>query len=166
MLKKTLVLFLIALAAGVAQAESVRMPKTGVPAFAFDAPPGWAVLYDEFGNLRLTAQDRASALQLSMIDDPAIENTSLEELAAEIMKAAGAPPFSKQEDGSIAGLNGTTFISQITNDSGVEIVLRVTLVKLDKTHVASQGEMRTTEMTSEQTAAFTSLLGDVRLTLE
>jgi hypothetical protein len=166
MLQKILMLCLVALAAGAAQAESVRMPKTGVPAFAFDAPPGWTVLYDEYGNLRLTAEDHTSALQLSMIDDPAMETSSLEDLAAEILKAAGAPPFSKQEDGTIAGFDGTTFISQVTNDSGVDVILRVTLVKLDATHVASQGEMRTTEMTGEETEALNSLLGDVRLTLK
>ena len=167
MLRQTmlpLLLFVAVLATGVAQADSVRVPKTGVPAFAFDTPAGWTILYDEFGNLRLTADDHTCALQLSIISDPAIGKTPLSELAAQIMKAAEARPFSKQSPGTIAGRKGTQFFSQITNEKGVAVTLGVTLVKLDASHVASQATMKAEGMSHAQIAALNALIARVRLT--
>ena len=37
----SVLLLVLALATGIAQADPVRVPKTGEPAFAFDAPAGW-----------------------------------------------------------------------------------------------------------------------------
>lgn len=142
----------------------MRLPKSGEPAFAFDAPTGWASLYDEYGNLRLTADDHSCALQLSIIDDPAAGATPLSELAAQVMKAAGAKPYELEVPGAIAGLTGTEFTSEIMNDKGVAIALSVVLVRLDATHVASQATMKTKAMTANQSAALNALVGQVRLT--
>jgi hypothetical protein len=54
-----IVAFVLALASAV-QAEPVRIPKTGVPAFSFDAPAGWRIVYDKYDNLKFATQTTAS----------------------------------------------------------------------------------------------------------
>ncbi len=157
-------LIVVALATGSAQADSVRVPKTGDPAFAFAVPAGWTIFYDEYGNLRLTALDHSCALQLSMISDASVGKASLPQLAAQIMQAAQAKPFTKKQAAQVAGRNGTEFFSKITNDKGVVIELRVILVRLDASHVASQVAMKGDGITKAERAALDNLIAQVRLT--
>ena len=160
----SVLLLVVALATGIAQADPVRVPKTGDPAFAFDVPAGWTIFYDEYGNLRLTALDRSCALQLSMISDASVGKATLPALAAQIMRAAQAKPFTKKQAARAAGRDGTEFFSLITNDKGLVIELRVILVRLDASHVASQVAMKGDGITKAQRASLDNLIARVRLT--
>lgn len=166
MFRKSLLLPLFALlfCAVAARAETVRLPATGTPAYSFNVPDGWIIVYDQYGNLRISAADKSSALLLSMIEDPAVDTTPAAEVAAEIIKSSGAPPYTRTGSGRIAGLAADAFYTQLVNDKGVTLDFKLEIVKLDPTHYASQATLSVTDMTPAQTGALDALIEDVRFT--
>jgi hypothetical protein len=158
-----LVVSALLLGAVSAMAEAVRLPKTGDPAFAFDVPNGWTTLYDQYGNLRITATERTCFIQLSMITGPDVERP-MPEVAAEIIKSAGAAPYSKTEAGAIAGQAGTKYLTTLTNSNGVRLDFKLVLVKLDSAHYASLAILMVPDVSPDRAAALDVLIGRIRLT--
>jgi hypothetical protein len=142
------------------QAEPVRIPTTGVPAFAFDAPAGWRITYDQHSNLGFV---RASvAMQLTVLAD-ADRKRPLDALAAEVIKAAEFPASARQQAGAIAGRAGQTyFTSKIEN--GVRTLLDFTLARLDPAHVACLARIKREHAAPAEVAALDALISAVRLT--
>ncbi len=145
-----------------ARADSIRFPATGTPAYAFDLPTGWSSAQDNFGNMRVTADDRSSALLLSFIVDPSVATATAPEVAVKIIKAAGAAPYTKSEPGSIAGIPGEAFITTMSNDRGVVIDMRLVLVKLDSSHYASLAILAARGISASSAAALNALVAQVR----
>jgi hypothetical protein len=167
MYRKTLLpltlVFGLLFAAAAVQAAPVRIPTIGTPAFAFDAPSGWNVLYDDFGNLRLSADDKSSFVLLTIISEPNLANMSLDAVAAAVMKSAGAAPFSSTSPATIGGLAGTSYFSQITAPNGASIGVTVEIVRLDATHAGGLAILKTANMTPGQTASLDALVAQVKL---
>jgi hypothetical protein len=157
-----LAVFGLLFSAHVADAANARLPASGEPAYAFETPAGWTLAYDQTGNLQITASDDSSVLVLSLLSDPAIGKLPVSDLAAQITKSSGASPYTRTTAGGIAGLRGTAFFSQVVTDKGDRIGLRLDLVKLDASHLASMVTITTPGMTSAQTAALEALIQDVR----
>ncbi|MGH7025476.1 MAG: hypothetical protein ACREEB_18060 [Caulobacteraceae bacterium] len=151
----------LAFAPGV-RADPYRLPKDGVPAFVVDAPAGWSVTYDNLGNLQFLAADHSAAIQVTMIALPA-KSFALSDLAANVFKAAGAPPYSATAPGSIAGRAGQAFTS-MKSTQGLNLDLRLVLVKVDATHTAGLAVIRRPGITAAQQAVLDDLVARVTLT--
>ncbi len=166
MFRKTLLLplamFAVLFYAGTASAETVRLPSSGEPAYSFEVPSGWVVVYDQYGNLRISADDKSCAVLLSMIADPAVDTTPATDVAAEIIKSSGAQPYTRTAPGRIAGLAADAFFSSMVNDKGTNIDFKLEIVKLDSSHFATQAILTTANMSSADTAALEALVDDVR----
>src|SRR3954468_24410927 len=53
-------------AASVAEAQTLRIPKSGEPALALAMPTNWTAKYDDLGNLQYSSADRSLNIQLSI----------------------------------------------------------------------------------------------------
>jgi hypothetical protein len=148
--------------ASATQAETVRIPKTGVPAFSFNAPAGWRIVYDQHGNLQFYSPDKGVRMQLSIIIVSGA-NPTLEEIAAAVMKGGGFSPVTRQQAGAIAGRAGQTFIASTIVD-GALLSLDITLVRLDGAHVASLARVKRFDATRADVAALDALISAVRFT--
>jgi hypothetical protein len=144
-------------------AEDVRLPKTGDPAFAVDVPDGWTTLYDEHGNLRIIATDRTCFIQLSMITGADVK-LPMREVAVEIIKSAGASPFSATEPGAIARQHGTVYMTTLTNPAGLRLDFKLVLAKFDAAHIGSLAVLKAPNLSAARIAALDELIGRIRLT--
>jgi hypothetical protein len=159
-----LFLFWAFLGASAAQAEALRLPVSGVPAFVVNVPPGWTSQYDKWGNLGFIANDHSASLQLSMVADPSVASTSLDDIAANVIKAANASPSSRSEPGTILAYAGRTYYSGMTIRN-THLNLKFVIAKIDDTHAAVISFITRDNMTDAQQAQLDALLGDVQLTL-
>lgn len=148
-------------AAAPVRADTFRLPQDGEPAFEVDAPLSWSATYDRYGNLHFLAADRSSSFQVSMIGDPGVARTSAAAVAAQIYKSAGARPYERTEPGSIAGVNGEAFVG-VLPINGIDLDLRVVLVRLDESHFACLSVLRRRGLTAEQSQALDHMLARVR----
>ena len=114
-------------------ARTVRFPTTGAPAFVVDLPAGWATSTDKWNNFRIVADDGCCTVQLSMINDPATLGEPIEQQAADILKAAGAPPYTMRVYDALGGLPAQTFITKTSNGTSD---LSVTIAQVDAGHLA------------------------------
>ena len=137
-----------------------RLPKTGVPALTVPAPADWRVLYDDLGNLQLYAPDKSAFLQLSTSPLPA--EMPVADMAAEIFKAAGAPPYQRTEADSIGGQPGQAFISAVPQQA-FTIDLRVVIVKVGAGNVAVLCKAIRNDASAAQAAALDKLAARVRI---
>jgi hypothetical protein len=155
------VAFVLGLASAV-NAEPVRIPKTGVPAFSFDAPAGWQIVYDKYGNLQFSKANYSVQMQLSIMSGPEVnQNQTLGNLAAGVLKSGGFPPSTRRQAGVIAGRTGQTFFtSKVQN--GVRLLLDITLVRLDAEHVACLARMTRYDAARANQAALDVLVSSVR----
>ena len=147
--------------ADTARAETVRLPASGNPAFAFDAPAGWSVAYDQDGNLQIVASDKSSALQLSLTAETG--NPSTSDLAARILKAVRAQTYSSTGTGTIAGKRADTFDSALVGNRASS-ACKVWIAKLDSRHYAVLLTLKQPTITAEQSAAQDALIAAVRFT--
>ncbi|HWE46040.1 MAG TPA: hypothetical protein VG407_08420 [Caulobacteraceae bacterium] len=147
------------LVAAPAQAGIEHQPQSGTPAYEVDVPADWIVNRDESGNLYLLAPDHSGGVVLNVV---AVDTTSLslDDLAAQSMKVAGAPPASKQSADSIGGVGGTAYYSSIPEPDGA-VSVKMVLAKLDAGHVASEGVIRNSAITPAQDDALNALVAKV-----
>ncbi|WP_374526761.1 hypothetical protein [Novosphingobium sp.] len=127
-----LLLFPVALASAVApaQAETFRNPKVGVPAFNVELLPGWSANYDDSDNLLLINGDKQVAMTFSVVDnDPKNPFTSVD-LAQALFQVLGSPPYDRTETGMVDGQRADIYIGSFTRDDGLELELRVVVIKL------------------------------------
>jgi hypothetical protein len=146
-----------------AGAHTLRIPKDGSPALALDLPANWTAKYDDLGNLQFSSADKSLNVQLSMIDDPAVEGATLAEVAADIFKQGEISPYTRSTPGSIAGRKGETFFARKSYGNRGTVVFEVTLVKLDGTHIASVGKVTREGATAAQLAPLDVVVRQVRI---
>jgi len=151
---------LAALAAG-AQAENLRYPETGDPAFIVTTPGGWTHTINANGNLIVFNEPHTASINFKIGD----LDGSLEELAAKAASTPdGMPPSTKGPGDFGAGYQGTVYESKLTTSAGVKTDLRMILVKLDDRHFAA-GVLLTAEgIKDDQLAAAATVLAGARLT--
>lgn len=146
-----------------AQAEMVRIPKEGSPAFAFDAPPGWRIVYDAHNNLQFFNSANSVMLQLNVMSGQEMVGASLEDLATAVLRAGTFPTYTSQQAGTISGRAGRTF-STSKPANGIRLITDLTLVRLDETHVATLTRMKRSDVKPTATAALETLAAEVKLT--
>ena len=151
---------LVLMLSTIAQAQQpVRIPQQGEPAYAFDAPPGWKIVYDEHHNLQFVKG--GAFLQLSMASGAALAGLEMDSLAAQILKAAAFPPFKSRQVGAIAGRPGRIYFAA-KSQSGVTVELSLTLVRLDDTHVATLTRVTRVGVPAADLASLEDLVAQVR----
>jgi len=148
-------------AIGEAAADTYRVPQTGNPALVADAPPGWTGQSVGQNEVMISAPNDMAVVELSIISDPAMAAKSLPEVAAQIFDIAPLPRWTSTEPGSIAGLPGQTFM--VTLDRGTPVAVRVSIAKIDASHVATVTEMTMKATTPEQLAGLKELVSQLRL---
>jgi hypothetical protein len=147
-----------------ARPTPVRLPAVGDPAFAFVAPAGWTLKYDQQNDAQLMAIDLSSLLIVSMITGQAVVSMPTTVLAARILKVLGASPYSKTSLGTIAGHPGDAFYSEKVI-KGTHLNIKVVIAKLDAAHAVVTAVMTKDNLLAAQTAALDALLASVRLTV-
>jgi hypothetical protein len=146
-----------------AHAQSVRFPASGNPAFSFTLGEGWSSAPDEYGNMRLGSADKSAFVQLSMIADAAAAGRSPSELAAGILSAAKAAPYSSTAPAQIGGVSGQAFFSSMSVP-GMQLPVKIVILKLDATHFASVGIVERPDITPAATASLNAELARIRVT--
>lgn len=153
---------LVVAVASSAIAEPVRLPKEGLPAFAFSAPAGWRVVYDPHGNLQFYNPDNSALLQLSIMSGEEMVGQSLEALATEILKTAEFPPYTRQQASSIEGRAGQVFYTSTVSE-GVTLNLELTLVRLNASTVVTLTRFKRSDVSPAAASALETLVSAVRL---
>ncbi len=148
--------------APLADAQTMRSPKTGSPAMVLDVPAGWTAKFDDLGNLQYSSADHGLNIQLTMIVDDAVRSTSLAEIATDIFKEGQLPPYTRTQPWSIAGRAGEAFWSKKTYPSGGSVNFMVILVKLGPTAVASIGRVTRDGLTAAQQAPVDAAMSKIR----
>jgi hypothetical protein len=120
------------LAAG-AQAETVRFPETGAPAFVVVTPDGWTHQPDGDGNMLLIAGNHTASYALTVGD----YQGTLDDLAKGAMKSAGANVPQNMGPTQISGFRGYMYDTNMVNPTGVHVNVHMVAVKTDDTHMAS-----------------------------
>ena len=150
----------VLLVAKTAQAEAVRLPASGDPAFVVDLPDGWMHRVDDGGNLILGAPDHSAAFSLSIFE----YSGALDDAAVGVMKAAKAGPPQNTGPAEVSSYRGYIYDSAIVNDAGVKFNLHCLMVKLDTAHVASLSMITGADDSPEEYAAARVVLNGVTLT--
>lgn len=154
--------FLLA-AASVAQAEMVRVPKSGEPAYAFEAPLGWEVIAKAPAAVRLASVIGHTALELSIVDSAEVAAMPLSAIAGDLLRLAHLPPSSLSQPGSIAGHGGESYAVHGRNDKDVPLTAVLTVAKLDATHVATMMWVAAEGISPTEAAELEHLVGAVRI---
>jgi hypothetical protein len=154
--------FATALAANPVAASMERLPDDGSPAFRVMAPDGWTATRDGVGNLRLMAADKSAAVVLCLVSQSAVAGVDLDQVAVESLKAAKAEPYTGAEDAMVDGHPGRAYASRVVTSAGV-LAIRLVLVRLDDTHLASETELLRADATPAQAKALRDTLNGVSL---
>jgi hypothetical protein len=152
----------IVLAANPVSAGVERLPSDGAPAFQVSVPDGWTTARDAVGNLRLMAADKSGAVVLNLVARSAVAGADLDRVAAESLKVAKAEPFASAEDAMVDGHPGRAYLSRIVTPAGA-LTVRLVLVRLDDTHLASETGLLRADASPAQARALREALGGVRL---
>ena len=148
------------LLATAAQAEAVRLPLSGDPAFIVDLPDGWMHRVDDSGNLILGSPDHSAGFSFSFFEF----SGELDAAAAEVMKVAKADPPQNEGPIEVSGYRGYIYESAMANDSGIPLKVHCIMVRLDPTHVASMFMVSDVNASAEQYVAARDVLNAVTLT--
>lgn len=154
--------FAAVLAASPVTAGVERLPGDGSPAFRVTAPDSWTTARDDVGNLRVMAADRSGALVFNLVANPAVAGADLDQVAAQSLKVAKAEPFVAAEDAVIDGHPGRAYASRVVTPAGT-LAIRLVLVRLDDTHLASETELLRADASPAQAKALRDVISGVRL---
>jgi hypothetical protein len=155
----------VLLGSATSHAQTLRIPKVGDPALSVNATAGWTSSYDQSGNLQLFSSDHSVMLQLSVSTGSFGAGATLNTLntaAADIFKSAGAQPYSKSEQSTLAGQMGMAYYGAL-NEPNMVLNLKVILVELDSSHIISASTLASQSATAAQLAALNTLVGSVKL---
>jgi hypothetical protein len=130
-------LLLTTVIAFAASAETIRAPLKGEPALAVELPTGWQPTQIDDNNVYALSPGSKTMLQLSMVRADDLANYTLAQVAAIILKAAGAKPYSSTRPGMVLGRTGAVFLSELVNNNGVHMAANLHITRLDKAHAAS-----------------------------
>jgi hypothetical protein len=150
----------ILLFAGAAAAETVRFPETGDPAFVIQTPDGWTHMPDGNGNMLLVAGDKSASYALTI----GTYSGTLDDLAADSMKVAGANPPQQMGPTAISGFRGNMYDSDMSNDKGTHINVHLVIVKLDASRMASITRLTIDGISADDYAAANSVLANTAIT--
>ncbi len=157
-------LCLTALAVQPAESRSLRFPQQGSTAYVLDIPDSW-VVQDGGGNYyNLTAPDRSSVISLSVIVDPSVATTPLDEWAKAILESAKAEPYSRQEPAAISGVNGMAYFSRIKTGGNELADVKLVIAKTDTTHLATSSTITTATISAPQKKSLEDCLKGIKLT--
>ena len=152
------------LIAASAQAETIRFPKEGSPAFLITLPAGWTSHEDQYNGIQLLPTDHRTLVYLSMVRDPQYTGKPLMDLALAIGKPSNITEFPKQEPTSISGHNGTTFIGQMKNDKGTLLDVKMMIIPLGKDLWATETLLTSQGLNSTQTDELNQAVRGITLT--
>jgi hypothetical protein len=132
-------LILLAICVGLAgtahaQGKSVRHPETGSPYLSLTLPDSWSSQVDPSGNLIIFNVATTAGFSITVAQD----SGTLDALAAGSMQVAKAMPPSFAGSAMLApAAAGNLYYSAIETAAGPTLNLRMTLVRIDPTHIAS-----------------------------
>ena len=152
------------LLAGSAQAEVIRFPKEGAPAFMITLPSGWVSHEDQYNGIQLLPADHRTLVYLSMVRDPQYKDKPLMDLALAIGKPSNIMEFPKQEPTSISGRNGTAFFGKMTNDKGTLLDVKMMIIPLEPDLWATETLLTSQNLDGAQTDALNDAVRGVTLT--
>ena len=150
--------------AGSAQADTVRFPKDGSPAFMITLPAGWTSHEDQYNGIQLIPTDHRTLVYLSMVRDPQYTGKPLMDLALAIGKPSNIAAFPKQEPTSISGRDGTAFFGQMHNDKGTLLDVKMMIIPLEKDLWATETLLTSQGLNSAQTDELNQAVRGVTLT--
>lgn len=157
-------LFVVGCLVSTAQADEIRFPKEGSPAFMINPPAGWSTHEDSYNGIQVLPADHRTLVYLSMVRDPQYAGKSLMELALAIGKPSNITEFPKQEPTSISGHNGTAFFGQMKNDKGVLLDVKMMIIPLEQDLWATETLLTSQNLTSAQVEALHQAVGGITLT--
>jgi hypothetical protein len=147
-----------ALVGSAAWAGVEHQPQSGTPAFEVDVPQGWEVTRDDGGNLYALAGDHSGGLVLNMVEGSDSTDVNLDDVAAKAMEVAQAQPYSRKAPATVGGQPAEAYYSGMGDGS---VTFRLVLVKVDKTHIGSEGVMMSAKASDAQTAAVEAVAAGV-----
>ncbi|HEY1630887.1 MAG TPA: hypothetical protein VGF56_06200 [Rhizomicrobium sp.] len=142
-----------------AQARDVRFPEKGFPAITYSIPDSWTATPDDSGNMILVAGDHTSAISISVVEG----GQSLDDMATAAMQVAKASAPRRGEPISVSGIEGFTYYSTMTNDSGTSLTVKMMAVKPDANHFVTFSLLNPTDATPDQVAAGNTVMSSVRI---
>jgi hypothetical protein len=152
------------LAAGLAQAEVIRFPKEGSPAFVISLPAGWTAHEDQYNGIQLLPTDHRSLVYLSMVRDPQYTGKPLMDLALAIGKPSNITAFPNQEPTAVSGRNGTAFLGHMKNDKGTLLDVRMMIIPLEPDLWATETLLTSQNLSGAQTDELNQAVRGVTLT--
>ena len=141
----------------------VRLPKSGDPAFSFTVPAAWAAKYDDIGTLTIKNQICGCAVVLYLESGDA-RNVTTAQVAANALKAMGAPAATTTAAGTLGGIPGDVYFSTMNNPNGGLFSLKVTIAKLDASHIAEMILITPRELSPARAADVDSVLNQIQFT--
>jgi hypothetical protein len=157
-------LFVVGCLFSAAQADEIRFPKEGSPAFLITPPSGWTTHEDQYNGIQVLPEDHRTLVYLSMVRDPQYAGKPLMELALAIGKPSNISEFPKQEPTSISGHNGTAFFGKMTNDKGVVLDVKMMIIPLEQDLWATATLLTSQNLTSAQVEVLHQAVNGVALT--
>ncbi|HEY0302943.1 MAG TPA: hypothetical protein VGC36_16465 [Rhizomicrobium sp.] len=155
----TVAAFCIVVSGVAAQAETVRLPQSGNPAFSAALPDGWTheVLSD--GSLRAFSPAHTAAITLAIVRF----SGALEELAASALQSPDGMPPQNTGPVELSGYGGAAFDGTTVNAEGVKAKIHLLLVRLDDRHLAAATLMTADNLDAAQGEAAAAVLKAVTL---
>ncbi len=147
-----------------AQADEIRFPKEGSPAFLITLPEGWISHEDAYNGIQLLPTDHRTLVYLSMVRDPQYAGKPLMELALAIGKPSNITEFPKQDATAISGHSGTAFFGQMKNDKGTLLDVKMMIIPLEPDLWATETLLTSQNLTSSQVEALHRAVNGVSLT--
>ena len=140
-------------------AKDMRFPASGNPAFSFRMPDNWTSSIDPSGNLLLASANRSTGFSLTH----AVSSASLDELANEALGIAKADETRARAPASISGFAGVSYTTTMKNEAGVKLRVKVVVVRIDKTHVASCTKIEAESNSAEDRKVAETVLQSMKL---
>lgn len=166
LVRKTL-LFILTLAPALlapltASAKDIRFPAKGFPAYVFILPDDWSSEADDYGNLLMSSATHVTSLVIIIGVGP----EALDEIARVALETAKATPYDHKEPAEISGCKGFTYFSNMTNPSGVQIKLEMTIVRVDARNFASASLLLASGVTKTDETTARILKNSFKLVME
>jgi hypothetical protein len=152
------------LCTGPAQAEAIRFPKEGSPAFLISLPTGWSTHEDQYNGIQLLPTDHRTLIYLSLVRDPQYTGKPLMDLALAIGKPSNITAFPKQEPAAVSGRSGTAFFGQMKNDKGTLLDVKMIIIPLAPDLWATETLLTSQNLSSAQTEELNQAVRGVALT--
>jgi hypothetical protein len=168
-MKKSLLVFLafsagIGLFSAVARAGDVKFPADKDPAFTFTIPDAWTSADDGKGNLIVKSASRIAAVTLNMVSDQATLKMAPEALCKVIFKTGKVEDDGRKEETELDGKKGTAYYGTLTVPGGYSDV-KLSLVKVDETHLAVVIVITSRAISPDDLAALEKVLESMKLTV-